>query len=239
MIEGFSFVIVVPNKPEDYQMKILDVLEEDDLGLSISQIADLIGLNRNSTAKYLEIMAEKELIYKREQGPTQKLFYPIRKSKSFEARADAMVKFYQTLHASVFFDLLGDPDKAFEIGYEMAKKGVTQLYTKQFANYDFTFDNVVQFIGIAVGLTYPTPQVKARVRRNPEDKTSFILEIKNCICDSVKKYKSICTIQAGLFKGVIEDIIAPQKVTVEEIECQIDGHDSCKYLITKIESTDD
>ncbi len=36
-------------------------------------------------------MAEKELIYKREQGQTQKLFYPIRKSKAFEACADYLV----------------------------------------------------------------------------------------------------------------------------------------------------
>ncbi|MFX1295797.1 MAG: V4R domain-containing protein [Promethearchaeota archaeon] len=229
----------MPNKSEAYQLNILNILEEDDLGLSISQIAEKINLNRNSTAKYLEIMVEKELIYKREQGPTQKLFYPVRRSKSFEARADAMVKFYQTLHSSVFFELLGDPKKAQEIGYKMAKKGVTALYTKQFANYEFTFKNVVHFIGIAVGLTYPTPIVKTRVHRNPKDKKSFILEIKNCICDGVKEYKSICEIQTGLFKGVIEDLIAPQKVKVEEIECRINGHVSCKYLITKIVNSKD
>ena len=229
-------MIFVPNKSEDHQLKILNVLEEEDLGLSITQIADKIGLNRNSTAKYLEIMAEKELIYKREQGPTQKLFYPIRRSKSFEGRADYMVKFYQTLHASLFNDLLGDTTKAArKIGVEMAKKGVTALYTKQFENYEFTFENIIQFISIAVGITYPTPLVKARVRRNPEDKDSFILEIKNCICDGIKEHKSICEIQTGLFKGVIEDMIAPQKVHVEEIECRIDGHDSCKYLIKKID----
>jgi len=109
------------------QLKILNLLEDEDLGLTISQIAEKIDLNRNSTAKYLEIMAEKELIYKREQGPTQKLFYPIRKSKAFEARADYMVKFYQTLHSSFFYDFLGDPKKAREIGIKMAKRGVTEL----------------------------------------------------------------------------------------------------------------
>jgi len=232
-------VILVPNRSEEYQLKILNVLEEEDLGLSISQIAEKIGLNRNSTAKYLEIMAEKDLIYKREQGPTQKLFYPIRRSKSFEARADAMVRFYQTLHAALFYDLLGDTKKAREIGYEMAKKGVTELYTKQFANYEFKFETVVHLISIAVGITYPTPLVKTRVHRNPKDKNSFILEIKNCICDGMKEYKSICEIQAGLFKGVIEDMLAPQKVNVEEIECRVDGAESCKYLIRKLEEPTD
>jgi len=228
-------VIFVPNKPVNYQLKILNALEDDDLGLSISQIAEKIGLNRNSTAKYLEIMAEKELIYKREQGPTQKLFYPIRKSKSFEARADAMVRFYQTLHAALFYDLLKDTKKAFEIGIQMAKKGIIDLYKTQFSNYEFTFKNVGQFISIAVGLTYPTPIIKARVHQNRADENSFILEIKKCICDGIKEYKSICEIQGGLFKGVIENMIAPQKVKVVEIECQVDGDESCKYLITKME----
>jgi predicted hydrocarbon binding protein len=150
-----------------------------------------------------------------------------------------MVRFYQTLHSSLFFDLLKDPTKAREIGFQMAKKGVTTLYTKQFADYEFTFDNIIQFISIAVGLTYPTPTVKARVFRNPNDKSSFILEIRNCICEGVKEYKSICEIQSGLFKGVIEDMIPPQKVQVEEIECRVDGHESCKYLITKLTENDE
>ena len=232
-------MILVSRKTEDPQIKILNLLEEEDLGLSISQIAEKINLNRNSTAKYLEIMSEKELIYKREQGPTQKLFYPVRMSKSFEARADYMVRFYQLLHSALFFDLLKDTKKAREIGFEMAKKGATALYTKQFANVEFTFENVVRFIGIAVGITYPTPSVKTRVHKNAKDKSSFILEIKNCICDGVKEYKSVCEIQVGLFKGVIEEMIFPVKVNVEEIECRIDGYDSCKYLITKIESSED
>jgi len=229
----------VSRKAQDYQMKILNLLEEEDLGLSISQIAEKIGLNRNSTAKYLEIMAEKEIIYKRVQGPTQKLFYPIRKSKSFEARADYMVKFYQTLHSSLFVDMLGAPKKAREIGERMAERGITKLYKKQFENVTLTFENVVQFIEIAVEITYPTPVVKINVQRHPKNPNSFTIEIKNCICDGHADYKSICEIQTGLFKGVINGMIAPEQVFVEEIECQIDGFDSCKYLVTKLEDIED
>ncbi|MHA1266661.1 MAG: V4R domain-containing protein [Candidatus Helarchaeota archaeon] len=225
-------------KAKDIQLKILNLLEAEDLGLSISQIADKISLNRNSTAKYLEIMAEKELIYKRVQGPTQKLFYPIRKSKSFEARADYMVRFYQTLHSSLFVDMLGDPKKAREVGYRMAGRGITQLYTKQFENVELTFENIIQFIGIAVEVTYPTPRVKTSVQRNPKNPNNFTLEIKNCICDADPDYRSICEIQTGLIQGVIEDLIK-DKIFVEEIECRCDGFDSCKYLVSKLEDIDE
>lgn len=219
------------------QLKILNLLEQEDLGLTISQIAEKIDLNRNSTAKYLEIMAEKELIYKREQGPTQKLFYPIRKSKAFEARADYMVKFYQTLHSSLFYDMLGDPKKAREIGVQMAKKGVTDLYSKQFETVEKTFENICIFVGLAVEITYPTPLVKAKVYK--KDPSSFIIEIFNCICDGIKEFKSICEIQVGLFKGVIDDMLSPEHVDVDEIECMIDGFPSCKYLITRQKSSDE
>lgn len=219
------------------QLKILNLLEEEDLGLTISQIAEKIDLNRNSTAKYLEIMAEKELIYKREQGPTQKLFYPIRKSKAFEARADYMVKFYQTLHSSFFYDFLGDPQKAREIGIQMAKKGVADLYSKQFETIEKTFENIVTFVGLAVEITYPTPLVKAKVYK--KDSSSFIIEIHNCICDGVKEFKSICEIQVGLFKGVIDAMLSPNQVDVDEIECICDGFPSCKYLITKQNNSDE
>lgn len=225
-------------KAKDIQLKILNLLEEEDLGLSISQIAENINLNRNSTAKYLEIMAEKDLVYKRVQGPTQKLFYPIRKSKSFEARADYMVQFYQTLHASVFVDLLEDTKKARDVGLKMAQRGITKLYTKQFENVELTFENVLQFIGIAVEITYPTPRVKTNVKRNHKNPKSFTLEIRNCICDANPDYKSICEIQTGLVQGVIEGMIG-DKVFVEEIECMCDGFDSCKYLIAKLEDIED
>ncbi|NVM55686.1 MAG: winged helix-turn-helix transcriptional regulator [Candidatus Helarchaeota archaeon] len=221
-------------KSEDPQLKILNLLEEEDLGLSITQIAEKIGLNRNSTAKYLEIMAEKEIIYKREQGPTSKLFYPVRRSKSFEARADYMVRFYQLLHSALFYDFLQNPKKARDIGLEMAKKGAAALYIKQFENVELNFETIIHFIGIATEITYPTPHVKAKVHRSSGEKDKFILELKNCICDGVKEYKSICEIQVGLFKGVIEEMISPQKVHVQEIECRVDGFESCKYLITKL-----
>jgi predicted hydrocarbon binding protein len=220
-----------PNRGSRTELKILNVLEEEDLGLSIVEISEKIGVNRNTTAKYLESMADRDLIYKIEKG-TSKLFYPIRKHKEFSSRADYMVQFYQQLHQALFFDYLGDPSKAREIGEQMAKKGAADLYSKQFKDIEFTFENITRLAALAIEITYPTPNVRAKVTLT-DDENSFLLDIPNCICDGKKEYKSICEIQVGLLKGVIDHFISPESVEVEEIECRIDGADSCRYKITK------
>jgi len=218
------------------KFKILNLLEREDLGLTISQIAEKISLNRNSTAKYLEEMAEEDLIYKIEKGPTSKLFYPARKSKDFEERNEYMVRFYQLLHSTLFKNYLKDQKIAREIGIEMAKNGAAELYSKQFDSVELSFENITQLAALAVEITYPIANVHADVRLNPNEKDSFILEIHNCICDGNPNYKSICEIQRGLLKGIINEFINPQKVQVEEIECKCDNYRSCKYVISLINS---
>ena len=234
---GCIFGILLNKKSSTQQIKIINLLEEEDLGLTISQIAEKINLNRNSTAKYLEIMAEKDLIYKVEKGPTSKLFYPARKSKAFEERNRYMVKFYQLLHSAVFKNFLKDQKIARDIGLDMAKNGAAQLYSKQFDSVEKNFENIAALAALAVEITYPIANVKAKVKLSSKLKDSFILEIENCICDGEKEYRSICEIQIGLLKGVIDKFIFPQKVKVEEIECKCDNHPSCKYLITKLGSS--
>ncbi|NVM01725.1 MAG: winged helix-turn-helix transcriptional regulator [Candidatus Helarchaeota archaeon] len=216
------------------QIKILNLLENEDLGLTISQVAKKINLNRNSTAKYLENMAEKGLIYKIEKGPTSKLFYPARKSKAFEERNVYMVKFYQFLHSVLFKKYFKDQKLAREIGLEMVKSGVAQLYSKQFNSMELSFENITQLAALAVEITYPIANVKAEVKLDPLSEDSFLLEIHNCICDGNKEYRSICEIQMGLLKGVIDEFIVPEKVQVKEIECKCDNYASCKYKITKL-----
>ncbi len=215
------------------QIKILNLLEKEDLGLTISQIAKKIKLNRNSTAKYLEGMAEKGLIYKIEKGPTSKLFYPARKSKAFEDRNIYSVTFYQFLHSVLFKKYFNDQKIAREIGLEMAKNGAAQLYSKQFNSMELSFENITQLAALAVEITYPIANVKAEVKLDPLSNDSFFLEIQNCICDGNKEFKSICEIQAGLLKGVIDEFISPLHVQVEEIECKCDNFPSCKYRIAK------
>ncbi len=218
-------------KKSEIEIKILNVLEEEDLGLTISQIAEKIGINRNTTAKYLESMAKRDLIYKVEKGPTSKLFYPMRMHKKFSDRADYMVKFYQLLHKSLFVDWIGDVKKAKEIGLQMSKDA-SEIYKKQFKKIDFTFENITRLAALAIEITYPTPNVQAKVYLI--DNNSFYLDIKNCICESKKEYRSICEIQVGLLEGIINELIKPQKVHVEEIECLCDGYNTCKYKISLI-----
>ncbi|MHA1269084.1 MAG: helix-turn-helix domain-containing protein [Candidatus Helarchaeota archaeon] len=217
-------------KKSEIEFNILKVLEEEDLGLTISQIAEKIKLHRNTTAKYLESMAKKDLIYKIQKGPTSKLFYPARVQKKFSDRADYMVKFYQLLHKALFYDWLGDIKKAGEIGLNMAKEA-SVIYRKLFKNVEFTFENVARLAALAIEITYPTPNVKAKVFLIDEE--SCYLEITNCICNENEKYRSICTIQEGLIKGIIDEFLESGVVSVEEIECRCTGHKSCKYKIIK------
>ena len=216
------------------RIKILNLLEKEDLGLTVSQIAEKIKLNRNSTAKYLEEMAEKNLIYKIEKGPTSKLFYPARKSKAFGERNKYMVSFYQILHSVLFKDYLKDQKIARDIGLSMVKNGVAKLYSEQFSSIELDFENISHLAALAVEITYPIADVIAKVELDPNSKDSFLLEIQNCICDGNKAYKSICEIQIGLLKGVIDEFIAPEKVKVEEIECKCDNYPACKYRITNL-----
>ncbi|TFF90605.1 MAG: winged helix-turn-helix transcriptional regulator [Promethearchaeota archaeon] len=221
----------LPKQGSETEFKILNLLEKEDLGLSILEISEKIGVNRNTTSKYLLSMAERDLIYKIDKG-NSKLFYPMRQQKRFADRADYMVRFYQQLHQALFSDWLGDTTKAREIGEQMAIRGAADLYAKQFKDIDFTFENITKLAALAVEITYPIPNVKARVSLG-ENENCFYLDIENCICDGKKEYKSICEIQVGLLKGVIDRFIAPESVEVEEIECKVDGYDTCKYKITK------
>ena len=222
-------------KSSDQQkVKILALLEQEgELGLTISQISEKIGLNRNSTAKYLEIMAEKGEIHKIEKGQTSKLFYPNRVATSFEERNKYMVRYYQLLHKSLFIDHLKDYKIAQDIGKKMAKDAA-KMYLERFDNVELSFESISGVMSMAVEITYPIANVKADLKLNPDEKESFLLIIDRCICDGNPDYRSICEIQTGLFKGIMDELIFPQKVKVEEIECKCDGHDACKYVITNL-----
>ncbi|MHA1783715.1 MAG: winged helix-turn-helix domain-containing protein, partial [Candidatus Helarchaeota archaeon] len=199
---------------EQQKVKIINVLEKDgELGLTISQIAEKIGLNRNSTAKYLEIMAGKGEIFKVEKGQTSKLFYPNRVARSFEERNQYMVRYYQLLHKFLFIDYLKDYKKAREIGKAMATEAV-KMYVERFNDLELSFESISGIISMAVEITYPIANVKADVQLNPKAKDSFFLSIKRCICNGNPDYRSICEIQAGLFKGIMDELIFPQKVKV-------------------------
>ncbi|NHI92823.1 MAG: hypothetical protein EAX96_10010 [Candidatus Lokiarchaeota archaeon] len=212
------------------QAKILNLLEDEgEWGLTISEIAEKINLNRNSTSKYLEIMADRREIYKLEKSPTLKFFYPNRVARSNEERNYYMIKFYQELHKALFKKKI---KKAREIGLMMAPE-TAELYLKRFGNADISFEYISSIMSLAVEITYPIANVKANVELNPDQADSFILNIENCICDGNSEYRSICEIQNGLLKGIIDEILFPTKVNVKEIECKCDGYPTCKYVITK------
>ncbi|MHA1784344.1 MAG: winged helix-turn-helix transcriptional regulator [Promethearchaeota archaeon] len=217
-------------KGNTQQTKILNLLEDEgEWGLTISEIAEKINLNRNSTSKYLEIMADRGEIHKIEKSPTSKFFYPNRVARSIQDRNYYMIKFYQELHKALFKK---KSKKAREIGLIMAPK-IAELYVKRFGNVDISFEYISTIMSLAVEITYPIANVKANVELKPDKQDSFILTIENCICDGNKDFRSICEIQTGLLKGIIDEVLFPIKVDVKEIECKCDGNTACKYEITK------
>jgi len=224
------------NKPSDsriseQKIKILNLLEnEGELGLNISQIAEKIQLNRNSTAKYLELMSEASEIHKIEQGPTRKLYYPNRISQSIEERKDYSLSFYQLLHKILFKK---NSKKARIAGEKMAPEAA-KIYLKRFGSEGVNFQKISSLISMAVEITYPIANAKVQVKLNPENENSFLIDIPNCICNGNPEYFSICEIQTGLFKGILNELIFPNEVKVKEIECKCKDHPSCKYEITKI-----
>lgn len=56
---------------QEYEHQIKTLLREEPNGITILEIADKIGLNRNSTARYLDILASKQEIEVRQVGPAK------------------------------------------------------------------------------------------------------------------------------------------------------------------------
>lgn len=56
---------------ESYIEKIDVILEENPQGLSVTEISNKLGLNRNSTARYLDVLHHQGVIKERKIGPTK------------------------------------------------------------------------------------------------------------------------------------------------------------------------
>ena len=54
-----------------YEAKILAILTEETNGVSVLEVSEKLGLNRNSTARYLEAMEHQGLVSQRKIGPAR------------------------------------------------------------------------------------------------------------------------------------------------------------------------
>ena len=111
--------------------------------------------------------------------------------------------------------------------------GAAKIYLKKFGSEGVNFQKISSLISMAVEITYPIANTKVQVDLT-ENENTFIINIPNCICNGNPDYHSICEMQTGLFKGILNELIFPNEVKVKEIECKCKNHSSCKYEITKI-----
>ena len=103
---------VKQKKQNDYQERILDCLSAELYGLTIKDIAEKIGGNRNTVSKYLNILEAKEQVFSQEIGTA--MLYFARERRSIPL--DLAFSFYKALlgalkigfpHKEAFFKTLG------------------------------------------------------------------------------------------------------------------------------------
>ena len=107
-------------KPGGFEEKILEVLNEGIFGMSITEIADKIGINRMTAAKYLSIMEAQNLITCKKVG-TSKLWLPI--ERNIDKRMEFIINYFKMYNAAVN-EILGDKanDQIRDIGKKIVQK---------------------------------------------------------------------------------------------------------------------
>jgi len=201
--------------------KILEVLNESLFGMSITEIADKININRMTAAKYLEIMRAKKLIFNKRVG-TSKLWLP--EGRIRDPRMGLMMNYFKMYNAAVNEIL---QDKSFEkIRNIGAKIGENIYQTFPQALKTQKFGELVIACAAAMEKFYPIPSMIEA--RNVTDNNADVI-IHNCLCAGSSEDKSICELQVGLILGIARPKF-PNAV-VEEKECLCDGDAYCSYHI--------
>ncbi|MHA1264042.1 MAG: hypothetical protein ACTSRS_02305 [Candidatus Helarchaeota archaeon] len=201
--------------------KILQVLNKSLFGMSITEIAEQIEINRMTAAKYLEVMRAKNLIFNKKVG-TSKLWLP--KERNLDQRMELIINYFKMYNAAVNEIL---QDKNFEQIKKIGKKIGENIYqTLPTALKSQKFSDLVEACAIAMEKVYPIPSL---IEVKNKSETSAEVVIYNCLCAGNKHDKSICELQIGIILGIAKPIFP--SVIVSEENCLCDGDSYCSYLI--------
>jgi len=85
-------------KQGGFEDKIIEVLNEGIFGMSITEIAEKVGINRMTAAKYLSIMEVQNLITCKKVG-TSKLWLPI--ERNIHQRMEFIINYFKM---DIFYD---------------------------------------------------------------------------------------------------------------------------------------
>jgi len=214
----------MPNeeKQGEIEEKIIEILNKSLFGMSITEIADNVNINRMTAAKYLEILRAKELIFNKSVG-TSKLWLPAK--RSFDQRLKLTVQYFQWFSKAVQ-EILEDMnyEKTRLIGKKFGKTIFDIYFTPQMRKHTFT--ELIQECATAMEEVYPIP---SKINANILNESSSEVIINPCLCEGQTENKSICELQIGLILGIAEQIF--KNVSVEEKECMCDGNPYCSYQI--------
>ncbi len=214
----------MPNeeKQSEIEEKILEVLNASLFGMSITEIADNIDINRMTAAKYLEVLNAKRLVVNRSVG-TSKLWIPT--NRSFDQRLKLTVQYFQWFSKAVQ-EILEDVNfkKTRLIGEKFGKTIFEIYFTPQMRKQKFT--DLIIDCADAMEKVYPIP---SKINANILNENSAEVLINPCLCEGHLENKSICELQIGLILGIAEQIF--KNVSVEEKTCMCNGDSYCSYLI--------
>lgn len=214
----------MPNeeKQGEIEERILDVLNKSLFGMSITEIADSIPINRMTAAKYLEILRAKKSVFNKSVG-TSKLWLPVK--RSFDQRLKLTVQYFQWFGRAVQ-DILEDTnyEKTRLIGKKFGKTIFDIYFTPPMRTQKFT--ELIKDCAMAMEEVYPIP---SKIDALILDENQVEVTINPCLCEGQMENKSICELQIGLILGIAEQIF--NNVSVAEKECMCDGGTYCSYQI--------
>ncbi|NVM55489.1 MAG: hypothetical protein HWN66_17410 [Candidatus Helarchaeota archaeon] len=209
------------NKQREIEQKIMAELNTSLFGMSITEIADKIHINRMTAAKYLEIMHAKKLIFSKKVG-TSKLWLP--REQALDQRMQMIVEFFKMYNKAV-------NEKLNDASYEQIRDIGSKIGANVFQNLPDViktqkFKDLVEVCAKAMEKVYPIPSL---IEPKPIDETSAEVIIHQCLCAGVQEDKSICEMQTGIILGIAKPIFPT--IVVEEKKCMCNGDPYCSYHI--------
>jgi predicted hydrocarbon binding protein/DNA-binding CsgD family transcriptional regulator len=207
--------------------KILETLGDSLFGMSITEIADKIEINRMTAAKYLEIMYAKGLVSNKKVG-TSKLWIPRQRSINLNLKMALAIEFFQMYIFAVSAVLGKNANKMHrEAGIKIGET----IYDRYFPKAEHKtqeFSELINYCADAMQRMYP---ITSKIYANNIDATTAEVIIDPCICQGIAENKSMCEMQTGLLIGFSKKVFEGIDVDVEEKECMCDGAQFCSYLI--------
>lgn len=179
---------------EDISIEIKKTLNSSKFGLTISEIAKIIKRNRNTIAKYLEIMEAKNEVSFRQIGVYRIWSTPESLAQTFKSSQE---EFIYLLLGSIDKVLIIDEKKAYDIGKEIAHQMYHNLNQnfKGLKKFDEILDAIIVFIEMG-------DQLKVELISKEKNEAKLKLERPENLNDS--KFNWLYYVEASIWENLIK-----------------------------------